>query len=76
MGGMGTYFVIATKKGLQRVKQSIQILNWAKQECSECRQFLQEQKTLKCFERGEERRGGWGKGGGVFNGRGSSLLSV
>ncbi len=24
----------------------------AKQECSECRQFLQEQKTLKCFERG------------------------
>lgn len=67
MGTMGTYFVSSLrKKGLQRVKQSIQILNWAKQERSECRQFLQEQRTLKCFERKEqEGGGGWNKGGEI-----------
>lgn len=65
------------KKGLQRIR----ILNWATQECSEGRQFLQQQKTLKCFERGELEVEGWGDrggggGGGGVHGQGSSLLSV
>lgn len=40
--------------------ETIEILDWAKQECSEFRQYLQEQKTLECFERRAAVREGGG----------------
>lgn len=59
------------RKGLQKEKQSVRIPHWIRQECGECKSFLQQQKTLKCFERGEQ-WGVGGKGRGSYCGQGSS----
>lgn len=54
-----TQFIIATKEVQRREEEGTQIKKkQAQQECDECRSFLGEQNTLKCFERRGDRRGG------------------